>query len=168
MLIHQLSRHQTQSPFSRSKGSTIQSLAFHPIQPHIFIASRTSVTHYSLTPPQLIRKLRPGLKYISSLDVHPLGDHLIIGSYDKRVAWFDLDLNDRPYKTLRYHERAVRDVSFHKGGVKLFASAGDEGVVQVFWADVGSESSFDSNPVIVPLKVLKGHRIVDSLGNVAR
>jgi hypothetical protein len=59
----------------------------------------------------------------------------------------------------------VRDVSFHKGGIKLFASAGDEGVVQVFWADVGSESSVDVNPVIVPLKVLKGHRIVDSLGN---
>ena len=36
--------------------------------------------------------------------------------------------------------------------------------MQVFWADVGSESSVDVNPVIVPLKVLKGHRIVDSLG----
>lgn len=80
------------------------------------------------------------------------------------MAWFDLDLSDRPYKTLRYHERAVRDVSFHKGSIKLFASAGDEGVVQVFWADVGSESAVDVNPVIVPLKVLKGHRIVDSLG----
>lgn len=168
VLIHQLSRHQTQSPFSRTKGSSIQALAFHPIQPHIFVASRTTVTHYSLTPPQLIRKLRPGVKYISSLDVHPLGDHLIIGSYDKRVAWFDLDLSDRPYKTLRYHERAVRDVAFHKGGIKLFASAGDEGVVQVFWADVGSESSIDVNPVIVPLKVLKGHRIVDSLGITPR
>lgn len=80
------------------------------------------------------------------------------------MAWFDLDLSDRPYKTIRYHERAVRDVSYHKGGFKLFASAGDEGVVQVFWADVGSESSVDVNPVIVPLKVLKGHRMVDSLG----
>ena len=75
-----------------------------------------------------------------------------------------MDLSDRPYKTIRYHERAVRDVSYHKGGFKLFASAGDEGAVQVFWADVGSESSVDVNPVIVPLKVLKGHRIVDSLG----
>jgi len=75
-----------------------------------------------------------------------------------------LDLSDRPYKTIRYHERAVRDVSYHKGGFKLFASAGDEGAVQVFWADVGSESSIDVNPVIVPLKVLKGHRITDSLG----
>lgn len=97
--------------------------------------------------------------------MHPLGDHLIIGSYDKRVAWFDLNLGDRPYKTLRYHTRAVRDVSYHKGGVKVFASAGDEGVVQVFWADVGSETSVDVSPTIVPLKVLKGHKVVESLGN---
>ena len=46
--------------------------------------------------------------------------------------------------------------------MKLFASAGDEGSVQVFWADVGTE--VDVNAVIVPLKVLKGHRVVDSLG----
>jgi ribosome biogenesis protein ERB1 len=124
------------------------------------------VTHYSLAPPQLIRKLRSGVKYISSLDIHPLGDHLLIGSYDKRVAWFDLDLGDRPYKTLRYHERAVRDVAYHKGGVKLFATAGDEGVVQVFWADIGSEMSFDINPVLVPLKLLQGHRVTDSLGTI--
>jgi ribosome biogenesis protein ERB1 len=75
-----------------------------------------------------------------------------------------LNLGERPYKTLRYHERAVRDVAFHKGPIKLFATAGDEGVVQVFWNDVGSESAIDSSPVIVPLKVLRGHRVVDSLG----
>ena len=58
----------------------------------------------------------------------------------------------------------MRDVRFHKGGIKLFASASDEGVVQVFWADVKSEGNMDVNPTIVPLKVLKGHRVVDSLG----
>jgi ribosome biogenesis protein ERB1 len=73
-------------------------------------------------------------------------------------------LDDKPYKTLRYHEKAVRDVLFHKGGVKLFATAGDEGAVQVFHANVGMETSYDSQPVIVPLKVLKGHSIVESLG----
>jgi ribosome biogenesis protein ERB1 len=164
VLIHQLSRHQTHSPLSRSKGSSIQAVSFHPIEPRIFIASRSAVNYYSLAPPQFIRKLRPGFNHISSLDIHPLGEHLIIGSYDKRVAWFDLNLSELPYKTLRYHERAVRDVSFHKGPIKLFATAGDEGVVQIFWNDVGSESAIDSNPVIVPLKVLRGHRVVDSLG----
>jgi len=163
VLLHQLSKHQTQA-FPRTKGTTTQAIAFHPIQPHLFIASRNTITYYSLQPPRLIRKLRPAVTHISSLDVHPLGDHLIIGSFDKRVAWFDLSLGDRPYKTLRYHNRAVQDVSFHKGGVKLFASAGDEGAVQVFWADVGAEWSVDSSPTIVPLKVLKGHKVLESLG----
>ena len=82
------------------------------------------------------------------------------------MAWFDLDLSDRPYKTLRFAERAVRDVAFHKGGIKCFASASDEGVVQVFWADVRTDGSVDVNPTIVPLKVLRGHRVVDSLGTI--
>lgn len=35
------------------------------------------------------------------MDVHPGGDNLIIGSYDKKLAWFDMDLSAKPYKTLR-------------------------------------------------------------------
>jgi hypothetical protein len=57
----------------------------------------------------------------------------------------------------------VRDVKFHGGGYKLWASAGDEGAVQVFWADVGA-GEVDSNPVIVPLKVLRGHRVTNHIG----
>lgn len=49
----------------------------------------------------LIKTLRPGAKWISSIDVHPGGDNVIIGSYDKRVCWFDMDLGERPYKSLR-------------------------------------------------------------------
>ena len=29
------------------------------------------------------------------------GDNLIIGSYDKRLTWFDMDLSSKPYKVLR-------------------------------------------------------------------
>ena len=29
------------------------------------------------------------------------GDNVIVGSYDRRLVWHDLDLSDRPYKTLR-------------------------------------------------------------------
>ena len=31
-----------------------------------------------------------------------------------RVVWFDLDLSSTPYKTLKFHEKAVRCVQFHK------------------------------------------------------
>jgi ribosome biogenesis protein ERB1 len=36
------------------------------------------------------------------MDVHPLGDNLIIGSYDKKMCWFDLDLGNKPFRTLRW------------------------------------------------------------------
>lgn len=29
------------------------------------------------------------------------GDHVIIGSYDCRLSWFDLDLSTKPYRMLR-------------------------------------------------------------------
>ncbi|CAN0482321.1 unnamed protein product, partial [Scytosiphon promiscuus] len=31
-----------------------------------------------------------------------------VGSYDRRVAWFDLDLSSPPYKTLKYHTKVGR------------------------------------------------------------
>lgn len=56
----------------------------------------------------LVKKLISGCKWISCIDVHPSGDHLIAGSYDRRVAWFDLDLSSTPYKTLKYHTKVRR------------------------------------------------------------
>ena len=31
-----------------------------------------------------------------------IGDNLIIGSFDNRLSWFDLDLSSKPYQTLRW------------------------------------------------------------------
>jgi ribosome biogenesis protein ERB1 len=56
---------------------------------------------YNLAKQELSKKLVTGVKWISSMDVHPGGDNVIIGSYDRRLCWFDLDLSNKPYKTLR-------------------------------------------------------------------
>ena len=109
----------------------------------------------------MIKKLKSGAKWISSIDIHPGGDHLIIGSYDKRLCWFDLDLSDRPYKTLRYHEKGIRSVAFHKQ-YPLMASASDDGTIHIFHARVYND--LIQNPLIVPVKVLKGHKSKDRLG----
>ena len=45
--------------------------------------------------------LLSGCRWISTMDVHPSGDHVIIGSLDRRMVWFDLDLSSTPYKTLK-------------------------------------------------------------------
>ena len=47
------------------------------------------------------------------------------------MAWFDLDLSTKPYRSLRYHGQAVRGVAFHARH-PLFASASDDGAAHVF------------------------------------
>ena len=39
---------------------------------------------------------------------------------------FDLDLSNKPYKTMRFHERTVRSIEFHEK-YPLFGSCSDDG-----------------------------------------
>ncbi|CAD6889373.1 unnamed protein product [Tilletia laevis] len=174
VLVHQLSKHRSQAPFRRaaSKGASVQRVAFHPVKPHLFVATQRHVRLYDLGAQTLLKTLQPGLRWISDLSVHPGGLHLLVGSYDRKVCWFDLELSAQPYKVLRYHTRAVRAVSFHPRAGRtfpLFASVGDDGQAQVFHADVGRDgenefADLGKAPVIVPLKVLRGHEVVQGLG----
>ena len=114
------------------------------------------------------------------MDVHPSGDHLIIGGYDRKLCWFDLELSEKPYKVLRhvsaftlltprlillvsfsYHSHAIRCLHFHPT-YPLFASSSDDGSIQVFHARVYNDLMTD--PLIVPLKILRGHEVVENLG----
>ena len=56
---------------------------------------------YDLAGQKLVKTFLPGIRWISSLDVHPSGDHFIVGGYDRKLCWFDLELSDKPYKVLR-------------------------------------------------------------------
>ncbi|KAL7424185.1 Ribosome biogenesis protein erb1 [Cryptotrichosporon argae] len=160
VLIHQLSKHATQSPFRKTPGQ-VQRVSFHPSRPHFFAATQRYVRVYDLAAQTLLRTLQTGVKWVSALDVHPSGDHVLVGAYDKKLAWFDMDLGTRPYRTLRYHARALRAVAYHRV-LPLFASASDDGTIHVFHSTVYSD--FDRNPLIVPLKILRGHAVTDGLG----
>lgn len=116
---------------------------------------------YDLMAQTLVKQLQPNVRHVSSVDVHPNGDNVLVGSYDRRLVWHDLDLSDRPYKTLRYHPRAIRSVAFSTR-FPLFLSTSDDGTIQVFHATVYSD--LVTNPLIVPLKVLKGHIVTEGLG----
>ena len=118
MWIHQLSRRHSQAPFKKVKGA-VQLVLFHPSKPHFFVAvcnrpidaaciiltkraqTQRYVRMYNLAEQKLLKTLMPGIKWISSMDVHPLGDHLLVGGYDRKLCWFDLELSDKPYKILR-------------------------------------------------------------------
>ncbi|KAF2222947.1 ribosome biogenesis protein erb1 [Elsinoe ampelina] len=161
--IHTLSKHLTQHPFRRLRGLA-QTCSFHPTRPLFFVATRQSIRVYDLQEQKLEKELKPGARWISSIDVHAGGDNLLVGSYDRRLLWHDLDLGATPYKTLRYHEKAIRSVKYHpsSGQYPLFADASDDGSIQVFHGKVVNDSL--ENATIVPLKVLKGHKVTSELG----
>ncbi|KAK2830985.1 hypothetical protein Q5P01_018916 [Channa striata] len=160
VFIHQLSRRRSQNPFKRNKG-LVQCVSFHPIRPYFFVATQRSVRVYNLVKQEMSKKLQANSKWISSMAVHPGGDHVICGSYDCRLSWFDLDLSTKPYKVLRHHKKAVRGVAYHRV-YPLFASASDDGSVIVCHGMVYNDLL--QNPLIVPVKVLRGHVITHDLG----
>jgi ribosome biogenesis protein ERB1 len=159
--IHTLSKHLTQIPFRRLSGLA-QAAHFHPSRPLFFVATQRMIRCYDLQRQELVKVIQPGARWISSFDVHQGGDNLVVGSYDRRLLWHDLDLSTRPYKTMRFHSEAVRAVRYHRGGLPLFVDASDDGTLQVFHGKVYSDLM--ENPTIVPVKMLKGHRVVNKLG----
>ncbi|XP_048848818.1 ribosome biogenesis protein bop1 [Brienomyrus brachyistius] len=160
VLIHQITKRRSQNPFRKNKG-LVQCVSFHPIRPYFFVATQRYIRIYNLIKQELMKKLSANCKWISSMAIHPAGDNVICGSYDSRLAWFDLDLSTKPYKVLRHHKKALRGVAFHKT-YPLFASASDDGSVIVCHGMVYNDLL--QNPLIVPVKVLKGHTITQDLG----
>jgi len=163
VLLHQTSKRSSGSPFTKSKGR-VEAAAFHPSKPLLFVATQRHVRVYDLLKQELLKKLNPSVKWISSLAVHPGGDNLIVGSYDKKFCWFDMDLSTYPYKTLRAHQLAVRSVAFHPT-LPLCASASDDTAVHVYHGRVFDDLM--SNPLIVPVKILRGHKAKDHVGIMA-
>ncbi len=158
--IHTLSKHQTQHPFRRLKGLA-QTVCFHPSKPLFFVATRQRVRVYDLQQQKMEKELQPGARWISAISLHPLGSHLLVSSFDRRLLWHDLDLSATPYKTLRYHNKAIRSVKFHPS-LPLFADASDDGTLQIFHGKVVGDSM--ENATVVPLKVLRGHKVSKDLG----
>jgi len=160
VIINQLSKWRSQVPFSKAKGQ-VQCVLFHPVRPHLFVATQRHVRIYDLVKQELTKKLQSGAKWISSISIHPGGDNILIGTYDKKVQWYDLDLSSLPYQVLRYHTNAVRDVQFHRR-YPLFASCGDDNNITVSHGMVYNDLL--QNPLIVPVKRLYGHTKYDDYG----
>ncbi|GJN72818.1 ribosome bioproteinsis protein erb1 [Purpureocillium lilacinum] len=158
--IHTLSKHISQIPFRRLPGLA-QTAQFHPSRPLFFVATQRMIRCYDLQRQELVKVIQPGARWISSFDVHSGGDNLIVGSYDRRLLWHDLDLSSRPYKTMRFHGQAIRSVKYHRG-LPLFADASDDGTLQVFHGKVVSDLM--ESATIVPVKMLRGHAVVNKLG----
>ena len=148
--------------FSKPKG-LVQYVLFHPVRPYLLVATQRHVRIYNLSKLELAKKLQTGAKWISSMAIHPHGDNLILGTYDKKVQWFDLDLSTQPYQVLRYHVNAVRMVAYHLR-YPLFASCSDDTNIVVSHGMVYNDLM--QNPLIVPVKQLRGHTQYDDFGKL--
>lgn len=160
VLVHQLTRGVSQNPFRKNRGRVVRAL-FHPTKPFFFVATQQAIRVYNLAKQSLAKKLIGGSGVITSMDIHPSGDHLIVGAEDKRVCWYDLDLSTKPYRALRYHTHAVRAATFHPR-YPLFASSSDDASVHVFHGMVYADLM--TNPLIVPVKILRGHTRTNAAG----
>ena len=123
-------------------------------------------------------------------DLRPL---LHVNPASPQVAWFDTDLSTKPYKILRNHKLAVRavsdehfdlhtmhvlghaicgvsvahtkhfilQVSYHQR-YPMFATCSDDCDIHVFHGMVYNDLA--QNPLIVPVKILKGHKESGGIG----
>ncbi|XP_042416497.1 ribosome biogenesis protein BOP1 homolog isoform X3 [Zingiber officinale] len=154
ILMHQLSKKHTHSPFPKLRGLPVTAV-FHPTRSMFFISTKTHVWVYDLLKQKVVKKLETGLQEVSSISIHPGGDNVIVGSKEGKMCWFDMDLSSKPYKTLTsHHMKDITNVAFHRL-YPLFASSSEDCTAYVFHGMVYSD--LNQNPLIVPLKILRGH-----------
>ena len=144
-----------------ASNAYIQRIAFHPTKHQFFVATQRNILVFDLKEKTKLLRLRPLVQWISSIDVHPTGEHVIAGSFDGRSFWFDTELKSEPYKVLRGHAGAVRDVAYHRK-FPLFAVACDDAKIDIFHGQVFNDLL--TLPQIIPVKELSGHKQNGILG----
>lgn len=151
------------TPITSAK-SYIQCVQFHPTKPRFFVATQHHIIAFDLVERHKLFQLKPFVQWVSSIAIHPSGDHVLAGSFDGRGLWFDTELQVEPFKILRSHEGAVRDVAYSQR-FPLFATASDDAKIYVFHGTVFDDLVTD--PRIVPVKELCGHDKNNVLGVLA-
>ncbi|KAB7493858.1 Ribosome biogenesis protein BOP1-like protein [Armadillidium nasatum] len=156
VILHQLSKWRSQLILGKLKGR-VQRVLFHPKEPLLFVATQASVHIFNLKRQCRIKKVQANCRYISCIAVHPGGEHFVIGGYDRKVNWFEMECTKRPH-LMRFHGHAVRSINFHRK-YPLFASCSDDKKLQVTHATVYDDLLKD--PYIAPVKLLRGHKTFD-------
>jgi ribosome biogenesis protein ERB1 len=153
--IHQLSKANSQKPFSKKKGH-IQRVLFHPTLPQFFVATQQHIRVYDLAKCQLQKKLFSGSKSISCMQLDTHGNNLFVGGLDRTFSWIDLELSAKPCKSLKNHGAAVRSLSYH-GRYPLLATVSDDATAIVYHARIPQDLMRDNE--LVPVKRLFAHKL---------
>eukprot|EP00667_Euglena_gracilis_P002922 EG_transcript_2928 len=166
IVIHALSKRQSINPFKKADDPAL-AVKFFPTEAALFvIMTSRRFRIYNLLEQRHVKKLRGGNGQLCCMDIHAGAENrnIIAGSHDRTSFWYDLDWGAKPYRRMKAHSAAVRAVAYHPRptAYPLFATASDDGQVHVYHATVFDDLT--KNPLIVPLKILKGHKIVRYLG----
>ncbi|CAH8469245.1 unnamed protein product [Schistosoma turkestanicum] len=156
LLLHRLSKMSSQTPFTDT-GKPIEwkQAGFHPTgKPHLFIASPRAIRIYDLMEQKELRCLRleSSSNIISCMAIHPSGDHLVVGSYDSRFNWFDIELGNVPFKKLQLNHGAVRQLAIHHRR-PLVSVALSDGTILIIHGKVIDDLL--SKPIIIPVQLIR-------------
>jgi len=158
IVTHQLSRHRSQIPFGKA-SKNVTRIAFHPRKQLFYICTHDHIRIYSLTEKKLKVNVRlHSSEHISCMAVHPSGEHFVVGTYNRKLTWIEMEYTDRPLTLRNLHAGAVRSVSIHPK-YPLMASASDNGNVCVTYAKVYRD--YLKDPMIVPVQDLWEHQVMD-------
>ncbi|KAF7458034.1 BOP1NT (NUC169) domain protein [Cryptosporidium felis] len=166
VVIHSINRCSSITAFKKL-GGLVKSVQFHSLNPWLIVATQTCIRIVDLTSSRtgnkklgnqntnkaLIKKLI-GIEDPTSISLDYTGKHIFVGQSNGRIAWFDLDLGNTPYKLLRYSESSIKQVQFHPGKPMVF-SASKNGSVHIFYCRMPTDLM--SDPVFIPLKLIKGN-----------
>uniref|UniRef100_A0A915PT60 BOP1 N-terminal domain-containing protein n=1 Tax=Setaria digitata TaxID=48799 RepID=A0A915PT60_9BILA len=149
--IHQLSKYKSQQPFSRLKGM-ITVLSFHPREPFLFVGTQRHIRIYDLVKCQLKKKIMTGSQWVSSMALDCRGDNVFVGGHDRTFSWIDLQLSNKPWKSVKHHTAAIRAVVQH-ARYPLIATVSDDSTAVVYYARISSDP-FKENE-FVPVRRLR-------------
>jgi len=153
LVINQLSKKSSRIIFEK-KQTCIKRAVFHPTQPALIVCCHDRVFIYDLQQQCFVTKLMVGTGSLTRVAMHPTGEHLLVGSKESKLAWFDLASSSSPQRIISSHTSSIQGVCFHPT-LPLFASASIDGTVHIFHGMVKGDVM--SDPLIVPLKILRGN-----------
>ena len=151
VFIHSLTKMKHQLPISHIKGNA-NCISFHPNKPFFIVATNSNIFIYNLQKQELIKKCFSNLNTINKISLHKNGADLIAGDKSGKVAWFQLELSQKPFKLMDYHQDKIKAIDYNNN-FPLFLSCSRNGKLLVYYGKVYDEELID--PLIVPLKVLK-------------
>ena len=150
IFIHSITKMTHQLPISHIKGN-VNAMSFHPNKPYFIVGTNSNLFIYNLQKQELVRKFISNLKTISKISIDKSGSDLIAGDKSGKVAWFQLELSNKPYKLMDFGHDKIKSIEFHNK-LPLFFSCSKNGKILVYHGKVTEDELTD--PLIVPLREL--------------